>query len=246
MSSIRYPSITEFWPATRVRRFVKALGMKPTKYEENIALLAEKAGVHPKQMDMVNPVTFAQRNFLHARVLLGELEYDTLRKADTHPSATWAYAMKKPIPPYLGAKEAALHNAIIASGLLASGEVVATYDKDAAEFVYMISEAPVDTQRCREFTLPVGITLEELVAMTPEELEETNARGLAEAREAERLFVAAEATNSYAGYKEAAALGHKEAERRALKIQGDYEMGRHYQGHAESWFVKARAAGFPC
>jgi hypothetical protein len=217
----RLPSITEFWPAARVRRFVKALGFKPTKYEENIAILAEKAGVHPAQMDMVNPVTFAQRNFLHARILLGALEYDTLRMGDTHPSSTWAYAMKKPIPPYLGAKE-------------------------AAEFVYLASEAPADTQGCRKFALPVGITLQELVVMTPEELEEVNVRGLAEAGEAERLFVAAEAANSYAGYKEAAALGHKEASRRALKIQGEYEMGKHYQGHAESWFAKARAAGFPC
>ena len=106
MSSIRYPSLNEFWPAVRARRFVQALRGKPTKYVENMAFLAARAGVHPAQMHLVNPVTFAERNGLlcAVRKMLGAREYvtfDILRNSTYHPSAMWAYAMQEPIPPYV-------------------------------------------------------------------------------------------------------------------------------------------------
>ena len=108
MTSIRYPSLDEFWPAVRARRFVQALGGKPTKYVENMAFLAERAGVHPAQMEKVNPVTFAERNGMlcAARKLLGARDYltfDQLRNSTWHHSVTWAYAMQEPIPPYVPA-----------------------------------------------------------------------------------------------------------------------------------------------
>jgi len=106
MSSIRYPSLDEFWPAVRARRFVQALGGKATKYVENMAFLAERAGVHPAQMDKINPLTFAERNGLlcSVRKMLGErtyVELDRWRNSTWHHSVTWAYAMNEPIPPYV-------------------------------------------------------------------------------------------------------------------------------------------------
>ncbi len=104
--SIRYPSLNEFWPAIRAKNFVKALGGKPGNYLKNMEFLAACAGVHVKQMDMVNPLTFADRNWLSARIstMIGMSERMTLehfRQSTYHPSTKWAYAMKEPIPPYV-------------------------------------------------------------------------------------------------------------------------------------------------
>lgn len=103
--SIRYPTLDEFWPAVRARHFVKALGGKPTKYVENMAFLAARAGVHVKQMYLVNPIIFAERNCIPSvRKLLGDRTYVTLdlvRNSKWHPSAKWFYALNEPIPPYM-------------------------------------------------------------------------------------------------------------------------------------------------
>jgi len=105
MSEIYYPSLDEFWPAIRATNFVKALGGKPTNYEENMAFLAERAGVDVRQMDMVNPLTFADRNGLTSR-LHTMINRDTIENLDDirhkkwHSSSKWAYAMNQPIPPY--------------------------------------------------------------------------------------------------------------------------------------------------
>ena len=99
-----YPTIDEFWPAARAKNFVKALGGKPTKYVENMAFLAARAGVHSAQMNMVNPLTFADRNWLGAHSLLDKntrFHLDCIRQSTYHPSTKWAYAMNEPIPPYV-------------------------------------------------------------------------------------------------------------------------------------------------
>jgi len=105
MHSIRYPSLDEFWPAIRVRNFVKALGFPATNYAENMAFLAARAGVHVKQMNMVNPLTFAERNNIDIVSILGsregfmlDVERDPQRPRG---SGTWAYAKRQPIPPYV-------------------------------------------------------------------------------------------------------------------------------------------------
>ena len=105
--SIRYPSLDEFWPAVRAKNFVRALGEKATNYEANMKILAARAGVHWKQMDMVNPLTFADRNWLSVRTKTSLMNMDTrsklewIRQSTYHPSTKWAYAMKEPIPPYV-------------------------------------------------------------------------------------------------------------------------------------------------
>jgi hypothetical protein len=102
MSSIRYPSLDEFWPAIRARNFVKALGLTATNYAENMALLAKKAGVHPTQMSMVNPLTFAERNGINIVSLLGSREGFILdmERDQAWGSGKWAYALRQPIPQY--------------------------------------------------------------------------------------------------------------------------------------------------
>jgi hypothetical protein len=106
MPSIRYPDLDEFWPAVRARNFVKLLGFKPSKYEENMVILAARAGVHVKQMQYVNPLTFAERSWIHprARTLIEQSVYiklDLIRQSTYHPSVSWAYALRDPIPPYV-------------------------------------------------------------------------------------------------------------------------------------------------
>ncbi len=102
--SIYYPTLDEFWPAVRARNFVKALGGNPTKYVENMAFLAARAGVHVKQMWLVNPITFAERNCIPSvRKLLGHRTYVTLelvRNSKWHHSNSWAYEKGEPIPPF--------------------------------------------------------------------------------------------------------------------------------------------------
>lgn len=104
MSSIRYPSLDEFWPAKRARHFVQALGFPATKYVENMAVLAERAGVHPAQMCMVNPLTFAERNLPDgsgdALDLLGQRTYVQMAYKRKH-SVPWAYEKGWSIPPFL-------------------------------------------------------------------------------------------------------------------------------------------------
>jgi hypothetical protein len=104
--STYYPSLDEFWPAVRARNFVKALGGVPTKYVENMEFLAARAGVHPTQMLLVNPITFAERNCISSvRTLLGDRTYftlDMIRKSNWHPSTKWFYANNEPIPPHMG------------------------------------------------------------------------------------------------------------------------------------------------
>ena len=104
--NIRYPSLDEFWPAVRAKNFVKALGGKPTNYEANMKILAARAGVHWKQMDMVNPLTFADRNWISVRThtlmnMNTRVNLELIRESTYHPSTKWAYAMKEPIPPYV-------------------------------------------------------------------------------------------------------------------------------------------------
>jgi hypothetical protein len=61
MPSIRYASLDEYWPAVRVRAFVKELGKAPTTYPKNMEILAAYAGVPVKHMPWVNPIAFAER-----------------------------------------------------------------------------------------------------------------------------------------------------------------------------------------
>jgi hypothetical protein len=104
MSSIYYPSINEFWPAVRARNFVRALGGKPTKYVENMAILARRAGVHPEQMYLVNPLTFAERHWNSVHTLLDKstvAHLSRIRQSTWHGSAKWFYETQQPIPPYV-------------------------------------------------------------------------------------------------------------------------------------------------
>jgi hypothetical protein len=87
------------------------LGQKPSNYVKNMEILATIAGVHPKQMSLVNPVTFAERHFRQSEFLtrnlqkiLGNDTYWALREercAHFSISANWAYHKKEPIPPYV-------------------------------------------------------------------------------------------------------------------------------------------------
>jgi hypothetical protein len=61
MSSVRYASLNEYWPAVRARNFVKALGEVPTTYTKNLEFLAARACVPVNHMPFVNPITFAER-----------------------------------------------------------------------------------------------------------------------------------------------------------------------------------------
>ncbi len=107
----RYPSLKEFWPAIRARNFVKQLRQKPGNYAHNMEILAVKAGVHPKQMWYVNPVTFAEREFntycaRDSTALIKLLGKDTYyyfcdeRNSPYSLSASWAYHKREPIPPH--------------------------------------------------------------------------------------------------------------------------------------------------
>lgn len=100
-----YPTLNEFWPAVRARSFVKALGEKPGNYAHNMEILAKRAGVHAKQMHMVNPLTFGERNGIVSslRTLLGRDTYSRFeveRLCEGTGSSTWAYHKKEPIPSY--------------------------------------------------------------------------------------------------------------------------------------------------
>jgi hypothetical protein len=144
--SIRYPSLDEFWPAVRARRFVKVLGGKPTKYVENMAFLAKRAGVHPAQMRMVNPITFAERNCISSvRKLLGERSYftfDLLRNSTWHPSAKWFYAVNEPIPPYVDLVPLAAEAKVMAEEAKAKAEevVVKPEEANAKQFVWTAAD----------------------------------------------------------------------------------------------------------
>ena len=107
-----YPTLNEFWPAVRAKNFVKELGEKPGNYAKNMETLAAIARVHPKQMNRVNPVTFAERHFrksfyptANLTKILGGDTYSRLNDERNSPyifgSATWAYHKKEPIPPYV-------------------------------------------------------------------------------------------------------------------------------------------------
>ena len=71
MSSIRYASLDEYWPAVRARAFaaeVRSLGGGPgfttprrLTYAKNMEILAEWAKVPVSSMPWVNPITFAER-----------------------------------------------------------------------------------------------------------------------------------------------------------------------------------------
>ena len=113
-----YPTLDQFWPPVRARNFVKELGEKPGNYVKNMEILAAHAGVHPKQMWHVNPVTFAERHFRKCLYPTANLEKilgkDTYRRLDYErnsayisSSAAWAYHKKEPIPPYVGPAVAA-------------------------------------------------------------------------------------------------------------------------------------------
>jgi len=107
-----YPTLNQFWPAVRARNFVKELGLTPGNYTKNMETLSARAGVHPKQMCHINPLTFAERNFTfvfhfscHARMIkiLGESMYSRLsnERKIWWGSANWAYHKLEPIPPYV-------------------------------------------------------------------------------------------------------------------------------------------------
>jgi hypothetical protein len=104
----------QFWPAVRARNFVKELRKQPGNYAKNMETLATIAGVHPKQMSLVNPVTFAERHFGHSsdyfvaanlKKILGNETYCELNQERhslySFSSAAWAYHKKEPIPPYV-------------------------------------------------------------------------------------------------------------------------------------------------
>jgi len=99
-----YPTLNQFWPAVRARNFVKELGLKPGNYTKNMETLSVRAGVHPKQMSRVNPLTFAEREIGCDHVsLVGILGKNTYAQLDmerhkTWGSASWAYHKKDPIP----------------------------------------------------------------------------------------------------------------------------------------------------
>lgn len=71
MTSIRYASLDEYWPAVRARAFaaeVRSLGGGPgfttprrLTYAKNMEILAEWAGVPVSSMPWVNPITYAER-----------------------------------------------------------------------------------------------------------------------------------------------------------------------------------------
>lgn len=106
----RYPSLNEFWPPIRARNFVKKLCRTPGNYAHNMEILAAKAGVHPKQMWYVNPVTFAEREFKSYRdhnsdaliKLLGrDTYYYFCQERDSGCfSSRWAYHKGQSIPEY--------------------------------------------------------------------------------------------------------------------------------------------------
>ena len=106
-----YPTLDQFWPAVRARNFVKELSLEPGNYAKNMETLATIAGVHPKQMSLVNPVTFAERHFRQSiyqptanlEKILGRDTYYALssERNSTWGSASWAYHKKEPIPPYV-------------------------------------------------------------------------------------------------------------------------------------------------
>ncbi len=95
----------------RARNFVKKLNKTPGNYAHNMEILAAKAGVHPKQMWYINPVTFAEREFTpvwerqSAAIikLLGADMYDHFcqeRAASYSFSRNFAYHKREPIPAY--------------------------------------------------------------------------------------------------------------------------------------------------
>ena len=96
-----YPSMNDYWPAVRAKKFITLLGQEPKNYDWNMRALAQTAGVHVFQMDGVNPITFGERNFpsVNLRKILGQATYQHLEHMRYNGmSATWAYEKNLPIP----------------------------------------------------------------------------------------------------------------------------------------------------
>jgi len=77
-----YPTIDQFWPAARARRFIKVGwgGAFPT-YAKNMEWLAMAGGVSVDQLYLINPLTFAEKQGLLALPLLGKSTYNFLDAA---------------------------------------------------------------------------------------------------------------------------------------------------------------------
>ena len=115
--SMYYPkTLDENWPAIRAKNFVKALGMKHGKtYAENMAILAGKLSVTVEELIVMNPVSYAQRNKMDCRELLGRRLFDKFsseRDPAPAPAAAEvplevlaAVALAAPVPAEAGAKD---------------------------------------------------------------------------------------------------------------------------------------------
>jgi hypothetical protein len=74
--SMKYPSVNQFWPAKRARRFVKVgWGGSFPSYAKNMEWLAMAAGISVDQLLLLNPLTFAEKQGLLALPLLGKSTY---------------------------------------------------------------------------------------------------------------------------------------------------------------------------
>jgi len=70
------------WNPSRARNFVKAIGKKPTRFLENIAVLANVANMQPDQfIKEMNPIVFIEKYYkgqINPYYILDRLDYEFL------------------------------------------------------------------------------------------------------------------------------------------------------------------------
>ena len=137
------------WNAARVKNFMRALDLKPTKWNENIVALAKTGSMSVKKFMNTNPIAFAEKVFynkLKCRDILGGQIYSEMVRfreldslAEAEKAARYAAAVEADERYYAGRtheqvvadEEAAEHQAKLAKEAVEA--VVEKQKKRAAE-----------------------------------------------------------------------------------------------------------------
>ena len=73
----------DLWNAARVKNFMRAMDLKPTKWDENIAALAKAGSMTVDEFMKTNPVTYGEKVFystLKCRDILGVQLYNDMMR----------------------------------------------------------------------------------------------------------------------------------------------------------------------